>query len=88
MKYLQFWSFLLIFASIAPLRFKFPGYGGAGLAIATGALTLIALIYVTHLYEDLSRDILKMTMMLMFVLWAVTAGVCTFYGPFLLTSKF
>lgn len=89
MKFLQFWSFILIFASIAPLRYKdlWPGYGGAGLAIATGAITLIALMYVVQLYDELSRDIMRITTVIGFVLWAVTAGVCTFYGPFLVTSK-
>ncbi|KAL7510969.1 hypothetical protein ACHAXN_007876 [Cyclotella atomus] len=73
MKFLQFWSFILIFASIAPLRYKdlWPGYGGAGLAVATGAISLIALMYVSQLYDDLSRDIMRMTMMLGFILWAI-----------------
>jgi hypothetical protein len=88
MKYLQFWSYILIFASISPLRYKWAGYGGAGYAIAVGAITLIALMYIINLYDDLSRDILKMTMLLLFVLWAICAGVCTFYGPFLATSEY
>ena len=89
MKFLQFCSLTAIFASISPLRYKsyWPGYGGAGLAIAVGGVTLIVLMYVNALYNDLSREVLRMTMLLLFVLWAVCAGVCTFYGPFLDLSK-
>ncbi|KAL3782982.1 hypothetical protein HJC23_003138 [Cyclotella cryptica] len=86
-KFLQFWSFILIFASITPLRYKYTGYGGAGFAIAAGALTLIACMYVISLYDELSREVMRMTMMLLFLLWACVAGVCTFYGPFLLLGN-
>ena len=63
------------------------GYGGAAFGITAGSLTVIALMYLIHLYDDMSRDVLRMTMLLLFVFWAIVAGVCTFYGPFLLTSK-
>ncbi|KAL7521918.1 hypothetical protein ACHAWX_006610, partial [Stephanocyclus meneghinianus] len=86
-KFLQFWSLVLIFASITPLRYKRDGYGGAGFAIAAGALTLIACMYVISLYDELSREVMRMTMMLLFLLWACVAGVCTFYGPFLVPSN-
>ena len=86
-KFLQFWSLVLILASITPLRYKPAGYGGAGFAIAAGALTLIACMYVISLYDELSREVMRMTMMLLFLLWACVAGVCTFYGPFLVPSK-
>ena len=52
-----------------------------------GAITLIATLYLSYLYDDLSREIFRVTMMLGFILWAVCAGVCTFYGPFLSTSE-
>jgi len=86
-KFLQFWSLVLIFASISPLRSKPAGYGGAGFAIAAGALTLIACMYVISLYDELSREVMRMTMMLLFLLWACVAGVCTFYGPFLVPNN-
>lgn len=86
-KYLQFCSYILIFASIQPLRYRWENYGGAGLSIAVGTITLIATLYLTYLYDDLSRDIFRITMLLGFILWAICAGVCTFYGPFLTTSE-
>ena len=86
-KYVQFCSYILIFASIQPLRYRWENYGGAGLSIAVGTITLIATLYLTYLYDDLSRDIFRITMLLGFILWAICAGVCTFYGPFLTRSE-
>ncbi|EED93862.1 predicted protein [Thalassiosira pseudonana CCMP1335] len=87
LKYLQFLSFILIFASIPPLRQKWENWGGAGFGIAAGALTLVGTLYLTQLYDDISRDVMKLTVLMLFLLWACVAGVCTFHGPFLSTNN-
>ena len=43
--------------------------------------------YMISFYNELSREVMRMTSMLLFLLWVCVAGVCTFYGPFLVPSK-
>ena len=80
-------SIVTILASIEPLRTKTPRFEGAGLSIAAGALTLIVCSYLITMYKDLAKDVMKVTTALLFVLWAITAGVCTYFGPFLVTGN-
>ncbi|KAL7488237.1 hypothetical protein ACHAWX_000221, partial [Stephanocyclus meneghinianus] len=87
LKFLQFWSVVLVFASITPLRYKPMGYEGAGFAIAAGVLSLVACMYMISFYNELSREVMRMTSMLLFLLWVCVAGVCTFYGPFLVPNN-
>ena len=80
-------SVILLFASIPPLTQDWANKGGAGLAIAGSAITCIACAYFISMYSDVPRNMMKVTVVILFVLWAVTACVCTFHGPFLYTSK-
>ena len=80
-------SLILLFASIPPLVQKSENYGGAGLAIAGSAITLIACAYMVTMYSDIPRTMMKITVLLLFVLWACVAGVTTFHGPFLVTNN-
>ncbi len=80
-------SVILLFASIPPLIQKWENYAGAGFAIAGAAITIIACAYLITMYSDIPQTMMKITVAILFVLWACVAGVCTFYGPFLITSK-
>lgn len=80
-------SVILVFASIPPLIQKWEHYGGAGFAIAGAALTLISCAYLITMYSDVPRSMMKITAVILFVLWTAVAGVCTFHGPFLITNN-
>jgi hypothetical protein len=80
-------SVILLFASIPPLTQDWANKGGAGLAIAGSAITCIACAYFISMYSDVPRNMMKVTVVILFVLWVVVACVCTFHGPFLYTSK-
>lgn len=73
-------SVILLFASIPPLTQKWKHYGGAGFSIAGAVLTLIGCVYLITMYNDIPRTMMKITVLLLFVLWACIAGVTTFYG--------
>jgi len=81
-------SVILLFASIPALTQKWENYAGAGFAIAGAAITIIACAYLITMYSDIPRNMMKITVVLLFVLWACVAGVCTFHGPFLITSAY
>lgn len=80
-------SVILLFASIPPLTQGWEHKGGAGLAIAGSTITCIACAYLISMYSDVPRNMMKVTVVMLFVLWTVVACVCTFRGPFLFTSK-
>jgi hypothetical protein len=84
---LVFCSIVTVLASIEPLRSKTPRFEGAGLSIAAGALSLIVCSYLITMYKDLAKDVMRVTAALLFVLWAITAGVCTYFGPFIVTGN-
>lgn len=84
---LVFCSIVTILASISPLREKSFRFEGAGLSIAAGAVTLIVCAYLIGMYKDIKKDVMKLTAILLFVLWVITAGICTYIGPFLLTGN-
>jgi len=81
-------SVILLFASIPPLIQKWEHSGGAGFAIGASAFTIIGCAYLVTMYGDIPRNMMKVTVMILFALWAFVAGVCTFYGPFLITSEY
>mmetsp|Transcript_31985 Transcript_31985/g.67692 ORF Transcript_31985/g.67692 Transcript_31985/m.67692 type:complete len:298 (+) Transcript_31985:326-1219(+) len=85
--HLTFLSILLLLSSIPPLMYKWEHYGGAGFSIAGAALTLVACVYLIAMYSDVPKMVMKVTSLLLFVLWACVAGVCTFHGPFLETTN-
>lgn len=78
---------VLLLASIPPLIQKWEHYGGAGFSIAGAAITLIACAYSGTMYNDIPKNTMKITVVLLFVLWTCVAGVCTFHGPFLITNN-
>ncbi|KAL7430265.1 hypothetical protein ACHAXH_004271 [Discostella pseudostelligera] len=80
-------SVILLFASIPPLTQDWANKGGAGLAIAGSAITCIACAYFISMYSDVPRNMMKVTVVILFVLWVVVACVCTFHGPFLYTNN-
>lgn len=80
-------SVILLFASIPPLTQKWRHYGGAGFAVAGAAITLIACAYLITMYSDTPKSVMKLTVLLLFMLWACIAGVTTFYGPFQETTN-
>lgn len=80
-------SVILLFASIPPLIQKWEHYAGAGFAIAGAALTIIACAYLVTMYSDVPRNVMKITVVILFALWACVAGVTTFHGPFLVTNN-
>lgn len=80
-------SIILLFSSIPAITQRWENYGGAGFAIAGASLTIIACAYLVTMYSDIPRNMMKITVVLLFVLWAIVAGVCTFHGPFLITNN-
>lgn len=84
---LVFCSIVTILASISPLRKKTLRFEGAGLSIAAGSITLIVCAYLIGMYKDIAKNVMKLTAVLLFVLWVITAGVCTYIGPFLITGN-
>mmetsp|Transcript_26815 Transcript_26815/g.42051 ORF Transcript_26815/g.42051 Transcript_26815/m.42051 type:complete len:287 (+) Transcript_26815:255-1115(+) len=85
---LVFCSIVAILASISPLRTEYYVYvAGAGLSIAAAAITLIGCAYLIGMYNDISKNVVKLTSILLFLLWVVTAGVCTYMGPFVRTGN-
>lgn len=81
-------SLILLFASIPPIIHKWENYGGAGLSVAGSVITLITCAYLALMYSDFPRNLMKITVLLLLVLWVCVAGVCTFHGPFLVTSEY
>ena len=81
-------SVVLLLASIPPITQKWPNYSGAGLSIAGAAFTIVTCAYLlTFGYSEVPRNMMKITVILLFILWAVVAGVTTFHGPFLITNN-
>lgn len=80
-------SVILLFASVPPLVQKWEHSAGAGFAIGGSAITIIACAYLVTMYSDIPRNMMKITVVLLFVLWACVAGVTTFHGPFLITNN-
>lgn len=78
---------MAILASISPLRVKSYNFEGAGVSIAAGAITLIVCAYLIGMFNDIAKNVIKLTAVLLFVLWVITAGICTYMGPFLLTGN-
>lgn len=80
-------SIILLIASIPPILQKWEHYDGAGLSIAGAAITLITCAYLVTMYSDVPRNVMKITVVVLFILWTLVAGVCTFHGPFLVTNN-
>lgn len=73
---------VLLFACIPFLRYKvFVGQSAWGLS--AGLITMIICGVFFKAFDDLPAQLVKVTAIVLFVIWATVAGVCTFDGPFL-----
>lgn len=57
--------------------------GQSAWGLTAGIITLIICGALFKLYDDVNAQLVKITAIFMFVIWATVAGVCTFDGPFL-----
>lgn len=57
--------------------------GQSAWGVTAGIITLVACGVLFKAYDDMHAQVTKITAILMFVIWATVAGVCTFDGPFL-----
>lgn len=56
--------------------------GQAAWGLSAGLITLIVCAVLFKMFDDLDAQILKISAIVLFVMWAAVAGVCTFDGPF------
>jgi len=57
--------------------------GQAAWGLSAGVITIIACIVLLKMYDDIDAKLFKVSSIIIFIVWAVVAGVCTFDGPFL-----
>lgn len=57
--------------------------GQAAWGLTAGLVTLIVCAVLLRAFEDMNPQMLKVSAIIMFIIWAAVAGVCTFDGPFL-----
>ena len=70
------------FACIPPIIAKnFVGQSAWGLS--AGLITVIVCAVLFKVFDEVSNQLLKVTTIIMFIMWATVSGVCTFDGPFL-----
>lgn len=79
-------SFLLIFSCIQPLKLNVHK-GNSAFGIAAGSVSLVACAYLIAAYKSIPESVMKVTLGILFALWACVAGVCTFNGPFIYTGN-
>ena len=48
---------------------------------------MVAATYMITIYSAITRSIMKVTSIFLFILWTSCAGVVTFHGPFLETTN-
>lgn len=80
-------SFVLLLASIPPLTQKWQHYPAAGFSIAGAAISIVCVTYMIVVQSSISRSIMKTTLVMLFILCIIVAGVVTFHGPFLVTNN-
>jgi hypothetical protein len=61
--------------------------GQAAWGFSAGLLTVLLCGVLQKKYDDVQPKMLKFIAIIMFGIWAVTACLCTFYGPFLAAGK-
>lgn len=57
--------------------------GQAAWGLSAGLITLIVCVVLFKTFEDMNGQMLKVSAVIMFIIWAAVAGICTFDGPFL-----
>lgn len=80
-------SVVLLLASFPPLLQKWENFGGAVFSMVGAAITLITCAYMATMYNEVPKNLMRVTAAIMFALWTLVAGVCTFHGPFLVTNN-
>ena len=61
--------------------------GGAAWGLSAGVITIAACFVLLKMYDDIDAKLFKVSSVIIFIVWAVVAGVCTFDGPFLLAGN-
>lgn len=56
--------------------------GQAAWGLTAGIVTMILCAVLFKMYQDVNHQVMKVSSILMFVIWATVAGVVTFDGPF------
>lgn len=77
-------AFIELFACIPYLK-TFTGQAAWGLS--AGLITLIVCGVLFKTLDNVNAQMLKVTAIIMFIIWAAVAGVCTFDGPFRLAGN-
>jgi hypothetical protein len=73
---------ITLFACIPPIRAdNYVGQSAWGLSV--GCITLIVCPIIFKMFDDCNPQLVKVSAILMFIMWATVAGVCTFDGPFI-----
>lgn len=71
---------MTLFACIPFLQAPYTGQAAWGLT--AGAVTVIICVVLFKLHDDIDAQLMKVFAILLFIIWATVAGVCTFDGPF------
>lgn len=75
---------ILLFACI-PYLTSYTGQAAWGLT--AGAITVIICAVLFKMFDELNGQMMKVSAIVMFIIWAAVAGVCTFDGPFILAGN-
>ena len=75
---------VLLFACIPHLSSQ---TGPSAWGLTAGIVTLIVCAVLFKMFDELNGQILKVSAIVMFIIWAAVAGVCTFDGPFIYAGK-
>lgn len=78
---------ITMFACI-PYLHSGSGYvGQSAWGLTAGLITVIVCCVLIYLNDTISAQIMKVTSIILFIIWAAVCGVCTFDGPFLKASN-
>lgn len=72
-------SLVVLFACI-PFLSSYTGQSAWGLSAGIISMVMCGVLF--KMYDDLNGQILKVSAIVLFIIWASVAGVCTFDGPF------
>lgn len=76
-------SAILVFSCITYISSIKVYVGQSAWGMSAGLITLLICAVIFKAYDDINAQVVKIMAILMFVIWAVVSGVCTFDGPFL-----
>lgn len=75
---------IVMFACIPYLTIQ---TGQAAWGLSAGLITIIVCAVLFKMFDDVNAQMLKVSAVIMFIMWATVAGVCTFDGPFILAGN-